>query len=63
MFLFVDWFWFKRETANNAAIKAFIVNRVGDFGLAISIFIIFLLFGSLNSEEVFSAIPDFTKQT
>ena len=48
-------FWFKRETANNAAIKAFIVNRVGDFGLAISIFIIFLLFGSLNFEEVFSA--------
>ena len=53
-------FWFKRETANNAAIKAFIVNRVGDFGLAISIFIIFLLFGSLNFEEVFSAIPEIT---
>ena len=34
-------FWFKRETANNAAIKAFIVNRVGDFGLAIGIFLIF----------------------
>ena len=54
-------FWFKRETANNAAIKAFIVNRVGDFGLAISIFIIFLLFGTLNFEEVFSAIPEITK--
>ena len=36
-------FWFKRETANNAAIKAFIVNRVGDFGLAIGIFIIFFI--------------------
>ena len=48
-------FWFKRETANNAAIKAFIVNRVGDFGLAIGIFIIFLLFGTLNFEEVFSS--------
>ena len=46
-------FWFKRETANNAAIKAFIVNRVGDFGLAIGIFIIFLIFGTLNFEEVF----------
>ena len=39
-------FWFKRETANNAAIKAFIVNRVGDFGLAIGIFIIFLFWNS-----------------
>ena len=34
-------FWFKKETANNAAIKAFIVNRIGDFGLAIAIFLIF----------------------
>ncbi len=54
-------FWFKRETANNAAIKAFIVNRVGDFGLAIGIFIIFLIFGTLNFEEVFILIPEFTK--
>ena len=54
-------FWFKRETANNAAIKAFIVNRVGDFGLAIGIFIIFLIFGTLNFEEVFSLVPEFTK--
>ncbi len=54
-------FWFKRETANNAAIKAFIVNRVGDFGLAIGIFIIFLIFGTLNFEEVFLLIPEFTK--
>ena len=37
-------FWFKKETANNAAIKAFIVNRIGDFGLAIAIFLIFFLF-------------------
>jgi len=54
-------FWFKRETANNAAIKAFIVNRVGDFGLAIGIFIIFLKFGTLNFEEVFLLVPEFTK--
>jgi len=46
-------FWYKRETANNAAIKAFIVNRVGDFGLAIGIFIIFFHFGSINFNEVF----------
>ena len=52
-------FWYKRETANNAAIKAFIVNRVGDFGLAIGIFIIFLLFGTLNFDEIFPIVSDF----
>ncbi len=50
-------FWFKKESANNAAIKAFIVNRVGDFGFALGIFLIFYLFGTLNYEEVFSQIP------
>ncbi len=54
-------FWFKREAANNAAIKAFIVNRVGDFGLAIGIFIIFLLFGTLNFDEIFLLVPEFSK--
>ncbi len=54
-------FWFKKETANNAAIKAFIVNRVGDFGLAIGIFIIFLIFGTLNFEEVFLLVPEYIK--
>ena len=54
-------FWFKRETANNAAIKAFIVNRVGDFGLDIGIFIIFLIFGTLNFEEIFAEVSNFTK--
>ena len=34
-------FWYKKESANNAAIKAFIVNRIGDFGLAVGIFLIF----------------------
>ena len=56
-------FWFKRDSANNAAIKAFIVNRVGDFGLAIAIFIMFLLFGTLNFEEIFSKVPEFTKNS
>ena len=54
-------FWFKKDTANNAAIKAFIVNRVGDFGLAIGIFIIFFIFGTLKFEEVFFLVPEFTK--
>ena len=52
-------FWFRRETANNAAIKAFIVNRIGDFGLAIAIFLIFLNFGSLNFQEVFRQVSEF----
>ncbi len=52
-------FWYKKESANNAAIKAFIVNRVGDFGLAIGIFLIFFYFGSINFEEVFQLAPQF----
>ena len=47
-------FWYKKNSANNAAIKAFIVNRVGDFGLAIGIFLIFNYFGTVNYDEVFS---------
>ena len=54
-------FWYKKETANNAAIKAFIVNRVGDFGLAVGIFLIFFFFGSINFEEVFQSAPEFVK--
>ena len=50
-------FWYKKETANNAAIKAFVVNRIGDFGLAIGIFLIFYHFGSINFNEVFEATP------
>ena len=54
-------FWYKKETANDAAIKAFIVNRIGDFGLAIGIFLIFFFFGSINFEEVFQATPKFVE--
>ncbi len=46
-------FWYKKDSANNAAIKAFLVNRVGDFGLAIGIFLIFYYFGTVNYSEVF----------
>ena len=55
-------FWYKRETANDAAIKAFIVNRVGDFGLAIAIFLIFLYFGTINFEEVFQATNQYSNE-
>ncbi len=50
-------FWYKRNSANNAAIKAFIVNRVGDFGLAVGIFLIFYHLGTINYDEVFRLIP------
>jgi NADH-quinone oxidoreductase subunit L len=42
-------FWYKKPSANAAAMKAFIVNRVGDFGFALGIFGVFVLFGSVNS--------------
>jgi NADH-quinone oxidoreductase subunit L len=54
---FLIGFWFKKETANSAAIKAFVVNRVGDFGFALGIFLIFYLFGTVNYNEVFQQIP------
>tara|TARA_A100001011_G_scaffold315037_1_gene333508 strand:- start:479 stop:2392 length:1914 start_codon:yes stop_codon:yes gene_type:complete len=55
-------FWFKKETANAAAIKAFLVNRIGDFGFALGIFLIFYLFGTVNYSEVFELIPTITEK-
>jgi len=57
---FLIGFWFKKESANTAAIKAFVVNRVGDFGFALGIFLIFYLFGTVNYNEVFQQIPTIT---
>ena len=56
-------FWFKKETANNASMKAFIVNRVGDLGLLIAMFLIFKTFGTLNFSEVFSQAADQSKNS
>jgi len=53
-------FWYKKESANNAAIKAFLVNRVGDFGFAIGIFLIFYFFGTVNYNEVFVKASELT---
>jgi NADH-quinone oxidoreductase subunit L len=50
-------FWYDRESANEAAIKAFIVNRVGDFGFALGIFAVFVIFGSLDFSTVFGKAP------
>ena len=55
---FLIGFWFKKESANAAAIKAFIVNRIGDFGFALGIFLIFYLFGTVNYNEVFQLVPN-----
>ena len=55
---FLIGFWYKKESANAAAIKAFIVNRVGDFGFALGIFLIFYIFGTVNYGEVFNQVPE-----
>jgi NADH-quinone oxidoreductase subunit L len=50
-------FWYDRPSANAAAIKAFLVNRVGDFGFALGIFGVFLAFNAVNFDAVFQAVP------
>ena len=56
-------FWYTRPSANAAAIKAFLVNRVGDFAFALGIFLIFLVFGSIEFDRIFAMAPDFVGQT
>ncbi len=56
-------FWFARIQANKAAIKAMLVNRVGDFGLALGIFAIYLKFKSIDYAVVFAAAPAFVGDT
>jgi NADH-quinone oxidoreductase subunit L len=51
-------FWYKKPEANAAAIKAFLVNRVGDFGFALGIVGVFLVFGSIDLDTIFDAAPD-----
>lgn len=50
-------FWYKRPTAIHANLKAFLVNRVGDFGFVLGIGLVFAYFGTLNYAEVFGAAP------
>jgi len=52
-------FWFKKPSANAAAIKAFVVNRVGDFGFALGIFGVFVLFDSVNFDVIFANAASF----
>jgi NADH-quinone oxidoreductase subunit L len=56
-------FWYQKPSANAAAIKAFVVNRVGDFGFALGIFAIFALIGSTDFETIFAGAPGLTGKT
>jgi NADH-quinone oxidoreductase subunit L len=56
-------FWFDRPSANAAAIKAFVVNRIGDFGFALGIFAVFFLFGTVSFDPVFAAAPGMAGKT
>jgi NADH-quinone oxidoreductase subunit L len=56
-------FWYQKPTAVAAAMKAFIVNRVGDFGFALGIFLVFVLTGSVAYDEVFAKLAPLATQT
>src|ERR1700758_1026058 len=56
-------FWYQKPSANAAAIKAFVVNRVGDFGFGLGIFAIFALIGSTDFETIFAGAPGLTGKT
>jgi NADH-quinone oxidoreductase subunit L len=56
-------FWYHRPAANAAAIKAFVVNRVGDFGFMLGILGVFFVFGTLDFDTVFKAVPDIASQS
>jgi NADH-quinone oxidoreductase subunit L len=56
-------FWYQKPSASAAAIKAFVVNRVGDFGFSLGMFATFALFGSVSFETIFGAAPDMADKT
>jgi NADH-quinone oxidoreductase subunit L len=56
-------FWYHKPEANAAAIKAFIVNRVGDFGFSLGIFAVFLMTGAVDFDTVFAQAPSLTGKT
>ena len=53
-------FWNYKDSANSAAIKAFVVNRVGDFGLLLALFTIFVVFGTLNIDEIMILVNSYS---
>ena len=56
-------FWHHKDSANKAAMKAFIVNRIGDFGFALGIVGVFLIFGSINFDIIFNNAAKFQNHT
>jgi NADH-quinone oxidoreductase subunit L len=56
-------FWYQKPSANAAAIKAFVVNRVGDFGFALGIFLIFMVINSTDLDTIFAGAPALTGKT
>jgi len=56
-------FWYHKPSANAAAIKAFVVNRVGDFGFSLGIFGCFLVFGTVSIPEILAAAPNMIGST
>ncbi len=56
-------FWYKKPSANEAALKAFVVNRVGDFGFMLGILAIFVVFKTLDFDTVFAAAPAMAGKT
>ena len=51
-------FYYKKSSANSAAIKAFVVNRVGDFGFLLGIFALYFMVGSINLTQIFQEVPE-----
>ncbi len=56
-------FWYTRPSATYAALKAFLINRVGDFGFLLGIAAVFFYTGSINYEKVFQAAPELVGHT
>ena len=56
-------FYFRKDSANAASIKAFVVNRVGDFGFALGIFGLFMMTGSIQFNDIFAAAPELAETT
>jgi len=56
-------FWYQKKSASDAGKKAFIVNRIGDFGFAIGIFLLFISVYTLNYTDVFQKIPELQGKT
>ena len=56
-------FWYERDSANKAAMKAFVVNRVGDFGFALGVLAVFSVFGTIGFDAVFNGAAEASSRT